>query len=135
MPIDVNAILSDTRSQKAIARAMAKMRASGSWKAGALDSIFNTMAAGRERDYMKDLLYGSKKEATNSALARSRSQFDARASLARDKIDYAQSDANTANIVAGIGAGVAGYSGYQDYQDDKQLAAEMLALKRKVYGG
>jgi len=133
--IDTAAILGDTRAQKAIARQMAQMRASGSWKANAIDAIFNTMAQGRERDRLAALRTLADKESQAEALRRSQTQFNQRYDLARGRMNQAEGDSQMANIVSGVGAVSQGYAGYKDYQDNKRLAAEINDLRRRQYGG
>ena len=133
MALDINAIQGDINFQRSVARKLAEMRATGNWKASAIDSIFSTMAAGRERDYLDALRLQADKELQNRRLAQSQSQFDARVGLAQEDMRRGDRDARLATIVGGIGAGISGLAAARRYRDDRALAQEYGALARRYY--
>jgi hypothetical protein len=133
MAIDINAIQGDINFQRSVARKLAEMRATGNWKASAIDSIFSTMAAGRERDYLDALRLQADKELQNRRMAQSQSQFDTRMGLAQTGMQQQAKDDRLATIAAGIGTGISGLAAVKKYRDDKALAQEYGALARRYY--
>ena len=133
MAIDINAIQGDINFQRSVARKLAEMRATGNWKASAIDSIFSTMAAGRERDYLDALRLQADKELQNRRMAQSQSQFDTRMGLAQTGMQQQAKDDRLATIAAGIGTGISGIAAAKKYRDDKALAQEYGALARRYY--
>jgi hypothetical protein len=132
MAIDINAIQGDINFQRSVARKLAEMRATGNWKASAIDSIFSTMAAGRERDYLAALRLQADKELQNRRLAQSQSQFDARLGLAKEGMRQKDKDDRLAVLASGAGVLASGATAYKKLQDDRALADEYRRLRGAV---
>ena len=118
--------------QRAVQRAMAEMRASGSWKAKVLDKIYETMWEGEAKKQWGSLRQAAEMEARQLRMALTKHKADSGLSLARDANAIAQRDERVGNLISGIGVLASGYQGVEDYRAKLEEAAWKRENARRI---